>query len=218
MFLKGKEYNSRTGIRSCGRVRYRGIRMETLNQQLKIVGLGASAGGMQPLKEFFEAMPSDSGLAFVVIQHLDPQHESQMAPILARCTQMNVSQAEEGSPIAANCVYTIPSNTFLSFKEGTLHLSEPIKSDGLRMPIDFFFRSLAQQHEKAVGVLLSGSGSDGTLGIREIRGEGGLVVVQEPATAQFAPMIESAIATGLVDRVLPVRQMPAVIIDYMQRS
>src|ERR1051325_6773496 len=191
--------------------------METLNQQLKIVGLGASAGGMQPLKEFFEAMPSDSGLAFVVIQHLDPRHESHMARILARCTQMNVSQAEEGSPIEANCVYTIPPNKFLSLKEGDLHLSEPIKSDGLRMPIDFFFRSLAEdQREKAVGILFSGSGSDGTLGIREIHGEGGLVIIQEPITAQFAPMLENAIATGLADYVLPVAQMPAVILNYVR--
>jgi two-component system, chemotaxis family, CheB/CheR fusion protein len=192
---------------------------QDIKHDIKIVGLGASAGGMQPLKEFFEAMPADKDLAFVVIQHLDPQHESHMAAILARYTKMKVSQAEDNLLVEPNCVYTIPPNKFLSLKDGTLHLTEPTKSAGLRMPIDFFFRSLAQeQHEKAVAVLFSGSGSDGTLGIREIHGEGGLVMVQEPTTAEFTPMLENAIATGLVDGVLPVPQIPAVILNYMQQS
>lgn len=188
-----------------------------MTQEIQIIGLGASAGGMQPLKDFFEAMPAGVGLAFVVIQHLDPQHESYMASILGRCTKMKVAQAEDNLPVETNCVYTLPPNKYLSVKDGTLHLSEPIKSDGLRMPIDFFFRSLAEdQREKAVGILFSGSGSDGTLGIREIHGEGGLVIIQEPITAQFAPMLENAIATGLADYVLPVAQMPAVILNYVR--
>ena len=132
---------------------------------------------------------------------------------------MAVTPAEDGVEVRANSVYTIPPNTSLFIKEGKLHLTDPIKRDGIRMPIDFFFRSLAQdQHEKAICVLLSGSGSDGTLGIREIHGAGGIVVVQDPATAQFDFMLQSAIATGLVDSVLPPAQIPAALLDYARHS
>lgn len=171
------------------------------------------------MKEFFTAMPADSGLGFVVVQHLDPDHMSYMASLLAKCTDMTVVQAEDRSPIRRNCVYTIPPNKFLFVKDGMLHLTEPVKRDGIRMPIDFFFRSLAQdQHEKAVAMLFSGSGSDGTLGIREIRGASGIVMVQDPKTAQFGNMIESAIATGMVDCVLPVGEIPDALLQYVRQS
>ena len=144
---------------------------------------------------------------------------SYMAGLLAKHTTMAVAQAEDGVEVRANSVYTIPPNTFLFIQEGKLHLTEPIKRDGIRMPIDFFFRSLAQdQHEKAIAVLLSGSGSDGTLGIREVHGAGGIVLVQDPATAQFDFMLHSAIATGLVDCVLPPAQIPAALLDYARQS
>ena len=183
-----------------------------------VVGIGASAGGIDSLKEFFSEMPADSGLAFVVVQHLDPTHASHMAGLLARQTTMKVAEAQDESPIQANRIYTIPPNKFLSVRDGTLRLTEAVKRDGLRLPIDFFFRSLAQdQHEKAIAVLFSGSGSDGTLGIREIRGAGGLVIVQNPETAQFDSMIESAIATGLVDYVLPIRQIPGKLLQYVKQ-
>ena len=183
-----------------------------------VVGIGASAGGIDSLKEFFSEMPADSGLAFVVVQHLDPAHASHMAGLLARQTTMKVAEAQDESPIQANRIYTIPPNKFLSVRDGTLRLTEAVKRDGLRLPIDFFFRSLAQdQHEKAIAVLFSGSGSDGTLGIREIRGTGGLVIVQNPETAQFDSMIESAIATGLVDYVLPIRQIPGKLLQYVKQ-
>ncbi len=191
--------------------------MDTKNVQ--VVGIGASAGGIDALKEFFSEMPNDSGFAFVVIQHLDPDHVSYMASLLTRCTEMKVVQAEDEMLIAANCVYTIPPGKFLLIKNAVLYLTEPVKKDGLRLPVDFFFRSLAKdQHEKAIGVLFSGSGSDGTLGIREIRGVGGMVMVQDPKTAQFEPMVQSAIATGLVDYVLPVKEMPEALLRYVRQS
>jgi two-component system, chemotaxis family, CheB/CheR fusion protein len=182
------------------------------------VGIGASAGGLDALREFFAATPADSGMAFVVIQHLDPDHVSYTAGLLARQTKMAVSEALDGIEVQANSVYTIPPNKFVFIKEGRLHLTEPIKRDGIRMPIDFFFRSLAEdQHERAIGLLLSGSGSDGTLGIREIHGTGGAVFAQDPSTAQFDRMLQSAIATGLVHSVLPPAHIPAAILDYVSQ-
>jgi two-component system CheB/CheR fusion protein len=193
--------------------------MNRPNPVVQVVGIGASAGGLDALREFFAATPADSGMAFVVIQHLDPDHVSYTAGLLARQTEMAVSEALEGVEVQANSVYTIPPNRFLFIKEGRLHLTEPIKRDGIRMPIDFFFRSLAQdQHEKAIGVLLSGSGSDGSLGIREIHATGGVVFAQDPATAQFDSMLQSAIATGLVHSVLPPAHIPSAIVNYMRQT
>jgi two-component system CheB/CheR fusion protein len=191
--------------------------METENVQ--VVGIGASAGGLDALTDFFAACPADCGMAFVVIQHLDPSHVSYMAGLLAKHTTMAVAQAEDGMEVRANSVYAIPPNKFLIVKEGKLHLTEPIKRDGIRMPIDFFFRSLAQEeHENAIAVLLSGSGSDGTLGIREVHGVGGIVLVQDPTTAQFDFMVRSAMATGLVDSVLPAAQIPAALVEYTRQA
>ncbi|HEX9454729.1 MAG TPA: chemotaxis protein CheB, partial [Candidatus Binatia bacterium] len=192
--------------------------MDDLKEPAQIVAIGASAGGMNALSEFFSTMPGDSGLAFVVIQHLDPNHESHMASLLARVTPMKAVQAEDHARIEANCVYTIPPGKFLAVDDGVLCLSEPIKSDGIRLPIDFFLRSLAHdQHEKAIAVLLSGSGSDGTLGIREVSAAGGIVIAQDPTSAQFDSMIVSAIATGRVDSVLPVREMAGALLEYVRR-
>jgi two-component system CheB/CheR fusion protein len=173
---------------------------------------------MDPLKEFFTTIGSESGLAFVVVQHLDPNHISYMSEVLARQTGMKVIEATDRAEVKANCVYTIPPKKYISLEDGVLRLSEPIKRDGLRLPIDFFFRSLAHDYgADAIAVLLSGGGSDGTLGIREIRGAGGLVIVQNPQTAQFDSMIKSAIATGLVDFVLPVQEIPAKLLQYVRQ-
>jgi two-component system CheB/CheR fusion protein len=189
------------------------------HRDLIVVGIGTSAGGLESLKEFFTATPADSGMAFVVIQHLDPDHVSYMAELLAKHTEMAVAQAADGMAVRANSVYTIPPNKFLFIKDEKLHLIPPIKRDGIRMPIDFFFRSLAQdQREKSIGVLLSGSGSDGTLGIREIHAAGGIVIVQEPATAQFDFMLQSALATGLVDSALPPAQIAAALLQYVRQA
>ena len=186
---------------------------------VRIVGIGASAGGIESLREFFDEVPADTGLGFVVIQHLDPNQPSQMASLLSKSTGMNVAQAKDGATVRANHVYTIPPNKFLSLKDGKLYLTETIKRDGLKMPIDFFFRSLAEnRRENAIAVLFSGSGSDGTLGIREIHGLSGLVIVQDPKTAQFDSMIQHALATGMVDYTLPVRQIPGAILEFVQHS
>jgi two-component system CheB/CheR fusion protein len=183
-----------------------------------VVGIGASAGGIEALKELFTAMPSDSGMAFVVIQHLEPTHESRMADILGKCTSMKVVQAADGMPVQANRVYANPPGKYLSIKEGRLVLSEPSEQDRIRMPIDFFLTSLAEdQHEGAVCIILSGSsGSDGTRGVRAVRSAGGLCMAQDPQTAQFPAMPQSAIDTGRVDHVLPVTQMPAALVGYAQ--
>jgi two-component system CheB/CheR fusion protein len=184
----------------------------------RVVGIGASAGAMDPLKELFTGIGAETGLAFVVVQHLDPNHISYMSEVLARQTGMKVIEATDRAPVQANFVYTIPPNKYISLDDGMLRLSEPIKRDGLRLPIDFFFRSLAHDHgADAIAVLLSGGGSDGTLGIREIRGAGGLVIVQNPETAQFDSMIESAIATGLVDFVLPVQEIAVKLLQYVRQ-
>ena len=192
--------------------------MNDSSRNPRVVGIGASAGAMDPLKEFFTRIGSESGLAFVVVQHLDPNHISYMPEVLARQTGMKVIEATDRAPVQANFVYTIPPNKFISLDNGVLRLSEPTKRDGLKLPIDFFFRSLAHDRgADAIAVLLSGGGSDGTLGIREIRGAGGLVIVQNPETAQFDSMIESAIATGLVDFVLPVQEIPAKLLHYVRQ-
>ena len=181
-----------------------------------VVGIGASAGGLESLKEFFAAMSADCGLAFVIIQHLAPARESYMANILGKYTQMKVVEATNNMRVEANCVYSIPPNHFLRIEQGHLYLSETKQTAGMRMPIDFFFRSLAEnQRERAVCVLLSGSGSDGTLGLREVRAAGGLTIVQKPETAQFDTMLRSAIATGMVDFVLPLREIAEVIQRYV---
>ena len=183
-----------------------------------VVGIGASAGGLEALKEFFQAMPANSGMAFVVVQHLEPDHHSQMADILAKHTPLRVREAEDGQKVDANCVYTIPASKYLSIQGGRLHLTEPAEQHGRRMPIDFFFRSLAEdQQARAVCIVLSGSsGSDGSQGLRAVRGGGGMCMVQDPRTAQFGVMPQSAIDTGLADHVLPAGEMPAALLAYVR--
>lgn len=182
-----------------------------------IVGVGASAGGLEALKQFFSVMPNETGLAFVLVQHLDPNHNSLMADLLAKYTRMPVAQAQDGAKVAANHVYIIPPNHYLSIRSGLLHLSPPTERRGMRMPIDYFLRSLAEElGEKAICVILSGTGSDGTQGLREIKAQGGMTMVQEPATAQYDGMPQSALSTGLVDYRLAVDAMPEVLMRYVQ--
>jgi two-component system, chemotaxis family, CheB/CheR fusion protein len=189
------------------------------NSELIVVGIGASAGGLESLKKFFRAVPSDSGLAFVVIQHLEPTHTSYVADLLSHYTAMPVMQAKDGMALAANCVYTIPPNSSLTIRGDSLHLAKPVKSTGWQMPIDFFFRSLAREkREKAICVILSGAGSDGTLGLREVCASGGIALAQAPETAQFDAMLKSAIATGMVDRALPVRELAQAVLDCAEHS
>ncbi len=184
---------------------------------IPVVGMGGSAGSLEAFKTFFTNMPADSGAAFVVIQHLAPTHESLLAEILAQHTPMRVVQARDALPVEPNCVYVIPPNQYLQSRGGVLYLTDPVTHDGIRMPIDFFFRSLAgDRQERAICVLLSGAGSDGTLGVRAIRGSGGLSIAQDPQTAQFSDMPRSAVATGLVDFVLSPDRMPEVLLNYLR--
>jgi len=181
----------------------------------RIVGIGASAGGLGAFEKFFSAMPADTGMAFVLVQHLDPNHESLMAHLLSRYTTMAVIEAKDQMPVAPNRLYMIPPNAYLTISGSTLHLREPVLQRGMRMPIDYFLRSLAEAHrEKAIAIILSGTGSDGTLGIRAIKGEGGIALAQSPETAQYDGMPRSAIATGLVDYVGAVESMPDVLVRY----
>ncbi len=175
-----------------------------------IVGIGASAGGLAAFEAFFSGMPAaDPGMAFVLVQHLAPDHKSILSGLIQRYTRMQVFEVADGMAVRANCAYIIPPNRDMAFLNGTLQLLEPSAPRGHRLPIDFLFRSLAQdQHERAIGVVLSGTGSDGTLGVRAIKDEGGMVMVQSPASAEYDGMPRSALATGLVDCELPPAEMP----------
>jgi two-component system CheB/CheR fusion protein len=186
-----------------------------------IVGIGASAGGLSAFEAFFSGMPADSdpGMAFVLVQHMAPDHKSILAELIRRYTRMQVFEVEDGMPVRVNCAYIIPPNHDMAFLNGTLQLLEPSEPRGRRLPIDFFFRSLAQdQHQLAIGIVLSGTGSDGTLGVRAIKGEAGMVMAQSPETTEFDGMPRSAIATGLVDWELPPAAMPAQLIAYVAHA
>ena len=186
-----------------------------------IVGIGASAGGLAAFEAFFSGMPkgADPGMAFVLVQHLAPDHKSILTDLIQRYTRMKVTEVEDGMEVQPNCAYIIPPGRDMAFLNGALQLLEPSAPRGQRLPIDFFFRSLAQdQHERAIGVVLSGTGSDGTLGVRAIKGEGGMVMAQNPASTEFDGMPRSAIATGLVDYELPPAEMPAQLIAYAARA
>jgi len=184
-----------------------------------IVAIGASAGGLEALSHFLGHVPADSGMAFVVIQHLDPNYKGMMPELLQRATAMPVVQAKSRMKVKPDCVYVIPPNRDLSILHGSLYLLEPVAARGLRLPIDFFFRALADdRREHAIGVILSGMGSDGTLGLRAIKERGGLVLVQDPATAKFDSMPRSAIDAGLADIVAAAEELASRIIDTLQRS
>ena len=186
-----------------------------------IVGLGASAGGLAAFEAFFAGMPADidPGMAFVLVQHLDPDHKSILTDLIRRYTRMQVFEVEDGMTVRPNCAYIIPPNADMAFLNGTLQLLQPAAPRGQRLPIDFFFRSLAQdQHERAICVVLSGTGSDGTLGVRAIKGEGGMVMAQNPASTEYDGMPRSALATGLVDYELPPAEMAAQLIAYVTQA
>jgi two-component system CheB/CheR fusion protein len=184
-----------------------------------IVGIGASAGGLEALEHFLSRVPKNSGMAFVIVQHLDPTRKGIMPELLQRITDMKVIQVKDRTTVRPDCVYVIPPNKDMSILQGVLHLLAPAAPRGLRLPIDFFLRSLAQdQQEHSVGVILSGMGSDGTLGLRAIKEKAGVVLVQEPATAKFDSMPRSAIDAGLADIVAPVDELPGKILAYLQRT
>jgi len=189
-----------------------------LQKTFPIVGIGASAGGLGAFEAFFSGMPADTdpGMAFVLVQHLAPDHKSILTDLIRRYTRMQVFEVEDGMVVQPNCAYIIPPNRDMAFLHGTLQLLEPSAPRGQRLPIDFFFRSLAQdQHERAICIVLSGTGSDGTSGVRAIKGEGGMAMAQSPATTEYDGMPRSALATGLVDYELPPAEMPAQLVTYV---
>jgi two-component system CheB/CheR fusion protein len=182
-----------------------------------IVGIGASAGGLEALELFFGNMPQNNGMAFVVIQHLDPNHVGMMPELLQRITPMKVFQASDCLKVKPNCVFVIPPNKSLSLLNGSLHLFDPVEARGLRLPIDIFFRSLAaDRQENSIGIILSGMGSDGSLGLKAIREKNGVVLVQDPATAKFDSMPRSATEAVIADIVAPVEELPAKLIAFLK--
>jgi two-component system CheB/CheR fusion protein len=183
-----------------------------------IVALGASAGGLEAFEQFFHTVPADSGLAFVLIQHLDPSHASILTEILQRGSAIPVLEAADQITVEPNRVYVIPPNRDMAIFHGVLQLSLPEAPRGQRMPIDAFLRSLAEdQGEHAIGVILSGTGTDGTLGLRAILGAGGVTMVQDPTTAKYDGMPASAIQAGYASHVLAPEKMLAALLANMRK-
>jgi two-component system, chemotaxis family, CheB/CheR fusion protein len=184
---------------------------------LPIIGIGASAGGLEAFEEFFRYMAPDRGMAFVLIPHLDPGHASMLTEILQRITTMPVIEAQDQMLVKPNSVYVIPPNRDMTIFSGALQLSVPDKPRRHRMLIDSFFRSLADdQGERAICVILSGTGTDGTLGLRAVHGAGGVSFVQEPTTAKYDGMPGSAVHSGLATYIMPVEKMPEQLITYVK--
>ena len=184
-----------------------------------IVGIGASAGGLAAFEAFFSGMPKDAapGMAFVLVQHLAPDHKSMLAELIRRYTPMPVVEVEDAMTVQVNHVYIIAPNHDMALLHGCLQLLEPTAPRGQRLPIDFFFKSLAvDQHERAIGIVLSGTGSDGTVGVRAIKDAGGMVMAQTPESTEFDGMPRSAIATGMVDYLLDASEMPAQLLTYVK--
>jgi two-component system, chemotaxis family, CheB/CheR fusion protein len=185
------------------------------NARIPIVGLGASAGGLEAFEQFFRQVTPHSGMAYVLVSHLDPSHASMMTEILQRVAAIPVIEADDGMLAEHDRAYIIPPNKNLAIVHGILRLSDPEAPRGQRMPIDFFFRSLAEDlAEKSICVILSGTGTDGTLGARAVHGAGGVSFVQEPSSARYDGMPNSAIQSGFASYVMPVEMMPEAIINY----
>ncbi|MBN2664316.1 MAG: PAS domain-containing protein [Bacteroidales bacterium] len=187
-----------------------------INKPTYYVGIGASAGGLEALEVFFKNMPKNSNTAFIVVQHLSPDYKSMMVELISRRTEMETYQITDGIDVEANKIYLIPPKKNLSLYHGQLFLTEQIKVNNINLPIDIFFRSLAaDQKKKAIGIILSGTGSDGTLGIKAIKEQGGLVMVQDFTNAKFDGMPKSALSTGLVDYVLNADQMGDALVKFI---
>jgi two-component system CheB/CheR fusion protein len=183
-----------------------------------VVGIGASAGGLDAFQRLFDALPSDGGMAFILIQHLEPSHPSMMVELLTGHTAMKVQHAADGMVLTPDCIYVIPPGVYLSIRGGALHLSKPRERRGARMPFDFLLRSMADDlGEHAVCVVLSGTGADGSLGLKAVKDKGGLVLAQDPDEAGYDGMPRSAIMTGAVDDVLPVAELAEALLQHGRR-
>lgn len=190
--------------------------MHDQQDHLSVVGIGASAGGLAALRGFFAALPPDSGITFVVVVHLSAEHESRLAELLQSATAMPVTQVTTRVQMVPNHVYVIPPGKRLFVRDDTLDLAELEMPQGPRMQIDLFFRSLAEVRGEGAAIILSGSGSDGTVGIQAIKEQGGLILVQSPAEAEYDSMPRSALATGLVDVVGPVAELAQQLVAAQQ--
>ncbi len=178
--------------------------------RVPIVGVGASAGGLESFSALLRALPADPHLAFVLVQHLAPTHESMLADLLARCTAMPILQVTDGTRVQPDRVYVIPPNANMAIRDGVLHLLARSSGAEHHMPIDFFLRSLAEdQQNNAIGVILSGTASDGALGLRAVKAEGGITIAHDPSTAKYDGMPRAAIAAGAVDLVLTIEGIAA---------
>lgn len=184
-----------------------------------VVGVGASAGGLDALERLFERMPADSGMAFIVVSHLDPNHVSIMPELIQKSTLLKVFQAEDGMVVEPNRIYVAPANRDIAILHGTIQLIEPLESRGFRLPIDYFFKSLAADlGEKAICIILSGMASDGTAGLKAVKSELGMVMAQDPASAKFDSMPSNAIKTELVDYILSPEEMPEQLLKYTNQK
>lgn len=187
------------------------------NSLFPIVGIGASAGGLEALEQFLENVPENSGMAYVVIQHLDPTQKGMLPELLQRISKMRVFQAKDKMAVKPDCVYVIPPNKSMSILKGVLYLFKPLEIRGFRLPIDFFLRSLADDRkERSVGIILSGMGSDGSIGLHAIKENNGIVMVQDPVSAKFDSMPRNAIDSVLVDIVAPANELPVKLMDLIK--
>ncbi len=192
-----------------------GAAADHANSDFLVVGMGGSAGSIPAFREFFRNVPGDSGMAYVVILHLSPEYESRLAEVLQSSAVIPVTQVRNAVEIAPDRVYVIPPNKSMALNDGTLVVSDITGYEERRAPVDIFFRTLADTHDaRAVCVVLSGSGADGSMGLRRVKEYNGLVLVQDPTEAEFGEMPRNSIATGLVDFIIPVAQMPGKIMSY----
>src|SRR5579872_3652723 len=174
-----------------------------------VVGIGASAGGLDAFKRLLKAIPEDSGMAYILVQHLDPAHESILADLLQRITKIPVQEITDNMEVAPDHIYIIPSNKLLTATDGVLQLRARLPKNQRNLPIDVFFASLAEVHQShAIGVVLSGTASDGTLGLKAIKDQGGITFAQEQRSAAYDGMPQSAIDAGVVDFILPPEKIP----------
>ena len=188
------------------------------SDKFPVVAVGASAGGLDACRKLISALPAANGMAFILVQHLDPTHESMMVDLLAGHTSMLVLQAIDGMLIESNHLYVIPPGTYLSVRDGALRLSRPQARHGARLPFDFLLYSLADEYgPRAVCVILSGTGADGSLGLKVVKERSELVVAQDPDEAAYDGMPRSAIMTGAVDLVLPVAKIAEALAKFSRR-
>jgi two-component system CheB/CheR fusion protein len=182
-----------------------------------VVGIGASAGGLEACGKFLSALPPDTGMAFILVQHLDPAHESMMVDLLASRTSLVVQQAVDGMPVRPGHLYVIPPAMYLSVGDNKLHLSHPLARHGARMPFDFLLSALAEEYgPNAICIALSGTGTDGSLGVIKVKDKGGYVIAQDPVEAGFDGMPRGVINSGAVDLVLPAARIPAALIRHVK--